>query len=123
MEAYLTLKSESCLESESFHVVRTRDDIDLTIYLRALVLPDPTLDDSYCDEVDIATTISMRSKVGFVPTDPIDKQLIDKSGIDVQNSIYTRCALASCRLNPDHPALAGDEQIERSKVTVQLKAG
>ena len=38
------------LQSESFHVVETKQEIQVKLFLRTLVIPDqPDNDDSYCD--------------------------------------------------------------------------
>ena len=72
--------------SRSFHVVSVGEEFGLTLFLRALVLPDSGDSDSYCEIVDNLTTVSLVNNVGLVPKpdQPADRDqmFIEKNNID-----------------------------------------
>ena len=109
-------------ESESFHVVETRDTLLLTLHLRALILPNPDDDESYCGRVDPSTVILLRSSIGLDANDATDKDYMDRSGIDPESSAFTKCVSQSCRITPESVAFSGEEEATKSTASVQLKA-
>ncbi|EJK76379.1 hypothetical protein THAOC_01861, partial [Thalassiosira oceanica] len=133
------------LQSESFHVVQTNQDLEVTLYLRALVIPNhPRDDDSYCDtgtwacstnstllewksdlqfSVDASTVVSVRSRIGLDPDNKIDREVIALQKIDVDNSNFTKCVIQPCLLDLDNAFLMGEDGQITSRATVLLKAG
>lgn len=110
-------------ESESYHVVETKDTLLLTLHLRALILPYPEDDESYCGTVDSSTVITLRSGIGLDANDPTDKDYMDSmSSFDPEGSIYTKCVSQPCRPNFESVSFSGEEQVAKSTASVQLKA-
>lgn len=112
-------------ESTSFHVVKSTEEFDLKLHMRALILPDTEDEESYCDIVDESAQLVLSNKIGLVPEeDPVDKEFVDRLGIDVSSgSLYTKCTTQMCFLKPDKPSLRGEEEVTGSHTTVRLRAG
>lgn len=109
-------------ESESYHVVETKETLLLTLHLRALILPYPEDDESYCGTVDSSTVIMLRSGIGLDSNDPTDKDYMDRSSIDPESSIFTKCVSQPCRIAPESVSFSGEEQVAKSTASVQLQA-
>ena len=96
--------------------MKTKEEFDLSLYLRQLILPDES---RYCDIVDSSTTVAVINKVGLDSGEDADGKILNSlNEAGEETSRYTKCT-SSCVLPVDKL----EEGESRSKVKLQLQAG
>lgn len=99
-------------------VLRSRDEFDLTIFLRQAIIPH---EEVYCDIVDPSIIVRVVNTVGLLEDEESQRKqlnLLRKKGVDV--SRYTRCTgTQPCNLVADKLT----EFDTQSKIVIQLQAG
>ena len=106
--------SSNVAVSESFHVVNTDKKIEVTLYLRNLIIPS---EDLYCDIVDSSTEVSVSNRIGLVAGNLFDDKVLSRKGANAVER-YTRCS-DTCILGVDE-LKDGDT---KSKITLELQTG